>query len=453
MVLSCREEISPESTDGAIVFSVEEGGDFVTRSQVAESELSLQLGGQELLLSLSEEKNVTSVGAVTRGIPFDNDDNKVNALDITALIENGAKGDLYFNENVTINDAGKGLSGHFWPTESLSFFAYACSKNNVTVTPSFMREENVCKGTFDYTLPAPSVSAVKKDASNQPDLVFAITPDQPKGDVVPLRLHHALSALEFRVGKMPEGTILKGITISGVYSSGTCTMTATGDKDISFVWTYENGQASNGSYTEQMEQTAASGDQIGGEEALFMLLPQTLTSDTKLTLTFSVGGSESQLEADLKDIITKWEADRRYIFTISIPKEVEVEVEDEVTGVVKKNVVVTNTGSGSGYVRAAIIGYWTDLAGNVVAPWKEDDGVFVWGDGWDTYWKKGSDGFYYHLSPVPAKENTHPLFQSYTLKTSTAIGSSHAFRTLELTIAVQIIMEKDKSLWPEISTL
>ena len=142
------------------------------------------------------------------------------------------------------------------------------------------------------------------------------------------------------------------------------------------------------------------------------------------------------------------------MFTIGLPDEIEVEVEDQVVGAVKKNVTITNTGSSPGYIRAAIIGYWVNNKGDITMPWLESDGEFVWGSQWSQYWKKGSDGFYYYLRPVPAKTATaYPLFETYTLNTSTNIGTNHAFLTLELNIAVQIILEKDKALWPEISSL
>jgi hypothetical protein len=209
-----------------------------------------------------------------------------------------------------------------------------------------------------------------------------------------------------------------------------------------------------GKYTENIGKKAVAGEQMGDEDAIFMMIPQTLGDAAKLILSFSISGQEYSLEKSFKEIIAAWEADKKYVFTIGLPDEIEVEVEDQVVGAVKQDVTITNTGNSPGYVRAAIIGYWVNNKGDVTMPWLESDGEFDWGNEWSQYWKKGSDGFYYYLHPVPAKTATaYPLFDTYTLNTSTNIGTNHAFLTLELNIAVQIIMEKDKALWPEISSL
>ena len=455
---SCQEEFVDEDVNDRIELNVTGDTWTVTKSEEDVQEIPLEVDGTLLSLILSTEDNCHGVctdgGPATRGAAYDNSYHKVSAIRTTAIIENGTGGNIYINdEDISIID-GKGRSTHFWPEKPLSFFAYTVSKDNGTMTdPVFQRVDGKCKGTFTYTLPAAAATAPKKDATNQPDIIFAITPDHSKNDgtEVDLVFHHALSAIIFKVGSMPEDVYLNSIAIDGVNSSGNCSMTPSDGKDVRFLWTSQNQP---GRYTEDIEKKAVTGDQMGGDEAVFMMVPQTLSNAAKLILSFTISGKTLSLEKCFNEIIAEWEADKRYVFTIGLPDEFEVEVEDQVVGAVKKDVTITNTGVSSGYVRAAIIGYWVNNKGDITMPWLETDGEFVWGSQWSRYWKKGRDGFYYYLQPLPAKTATqYPLFETYTLKTSTEIGTNHAFMTLELNIAVQIIPEENKSLWPEIGTI
>jgi len=405
---------------------------------VEASELKLEIEGHSIGMSFSEQRN-------TKAAELDNSSNPISDIFVTAIEhENNS---YYFKDSKVSVENGEGLTSHFWPKQNLSFFAYASSKEGTAPVPVFKIESSQYKGSFSYSLPSPT-SAPQKDANAQPDLVFAITPDQSAGSstTVGLIFHHALSALIFKTGNMPANTYLRSITISDVYSSGNCSMVASGEKDIVFSWDY-TGKEQNATYTEEINENAVAGEQMGDAESTFMMLPQTMSDQTELSLSFSIEGREYTMVKKFKEIIPAWEADKKYVFTIGLPDEIDVEVEDKVEGVVKSDVKIQNKGILGGYVRASIIGYWVDNNGNITAPWKEEDGEFDWGENWGTHWKKGDDGFYYHLAAVAGKGETHPLFESYTLKTSTAIGTPYAFHKLELVIAAQIIPEDKKNEW------
>ena len=456
-VVSCQQEMEKEdpASDDRILFHVLSDTRSRTKSIADSKAIEMNVGEHtfEMTLTTSDNDNFTDTDNTvqTRGSAYDNTNHQIQKIEVTALIENGAGGNLFFNESVSINN-GTGNSERFWPENRLSFFAHACSKENISVEPSYQRQENKCSGQFSYTMPSAAASSPRMDATNQPDIVFAISPDQSKdnGQKVELMFHHALSAVMFKVGNMPDGVFLNSISIAGVYTSGLCEFTSAADGDINFSWSYPNG-LKNGRYTEDIMTTAITGEQIGTSEAVFMMIPQQIGSGTKIILSFTLGGKEYQLEKAFNEIISSWEADKKYIFTIGLPSQIDVEVEDAVVGTVKKDVTIQNTGSIPGYIRAAIIGFWVNNKGDVVAPWSEEDGDFVWGSEWSSRWKKGSDGFYYHLAPVGANQFTHPLFETYTLKASTEIGAQHAFQTLELSIITQIITSDDKDLWPELN--
>ena len=312
---SCQEEFEAEGIDDMIAFKVMNDTDAVTKSGEEIVEIPLEVADEVLSLTLSTEGNGNGTFAdsdvATRGAAFDNDAHKVSAIHITAIVENGNGGNIYINdENVSIAD-GKGRSTHFWPEKPLSFFAYTVSKDNGTMTaPVFQRTDCKCKGTFSYTLPAAAASDPKKDATDQPDIIFAITPDHSKedGTEVDLVFHHALSALVFKVGTMPSDVYLNSIAIGGVYSSGDCSMTPGADNNVIFEW---SGQKTLGKYTENIGKKAVAGEQMGDEDAIFMMIPQTLGDAAKLILSFSISGQEYSLEKSFKEIIAAWEADKK----------------------------------------------------------------------------------------------------------------------------------------------
>ncbi len=453
---SCQEELRGDENESGnrISFDVRSDTEFLTKINDSTYSSDLDICGEALCMTMTMSDNADSLGAEglqTRGAAFDNSQNLITKMRVTSIVTEGNGGKSYFTEEVDLDDSGHGISGRFWTEAPLSFFAYAVSKNNVTVTPAFKRENNQCKGTFSYTMPEPATADPKKDATAQPDVVFAITPDLTRtaDGSVDLEFHHALSALVFKVGKMPANVYLNSVSIRNVYSSGSCTITPSADKDLAFSWSYSGSQ--NTSYTEYIGTNAVADSQMGGEEAVFMMIPQTMGADTKLVLSFSIGGREYSLVKPFNEIISRWEADKKYTFKISVPSQIDVEVEDAVVGIVKKDVKIQNTGTMTGYIRAAIVGYWVNAKGDIVAPWKDTDGVFDWGTQWSSRWKLGSDGFYYHLVPVAASAYTYPLFESYTLSESSQLGSPNAFYTLELSIITQIIRDDDKHLWPELN--
>lgn len=454
ILLSCEdEEIGGKVSNGNIAFQISHEWEVGTRGDAVRPNDSVQnTGSKQIPLVVGNHEFSLTIDtmeyASTRGAILDNVNNLVSTIYATAIRDEGNGKTAYF-KNIRVDiDNNKGATGYFWPQGTLSFMGYAWSKKNLQLPlPTFERVEGVYKSSFNYTIPGRSVSP-NRDATNQPDIILAITTNQSKeiSPVVNLKFHHALSALLFKVGKMPENVVLNSITISGVYGSGSCTATVKANQEIDFSWDF-TGKQQNSTCIEDLNQTAVEGDQMGTSETIFMMLPQTMGANTKLTLSFLIDGKEYSLDKKFADFLSAWEADKKYLFTIGLPDEIKVEVTDEVDGVVKQNVVIQNAGVASGYIRAAIVGYWMGSNGVVAAPWKEDEGEFVWGSSWDTYWKKGNDGFYYYKSPVKSGEFTYPLFDTYTLKASTELGETHAYQTLELSIVTQIIPEADKSLW------
>ena len=96
-------------------------------------------------------------------------------------------------------------------------------------------------------------------------------------------------------------------------------MTVDSERDVTFEWTYDERELQDAMYTEEIGELAITGEQIGGEEAVFMMLPQDLSEDATLQLTFTYRGEDASLEKNFKEIIESWKADYKYEFTIGIP--------------------------------------------------------------------------------------------------------------------------------------
>lgn len=443
-----RDRVDMDTIEERIVLHIDEDRPTATRGSQSAIDIPVEINGSALTLTFEEQARGM---AATRSAAVDNTTNPINKIFATALVD--SDGRLFFgNEEVAIAE-NKGTSNIFWPRVPLSFFAYTSSDDDLMLTPTFVREESACKGSFDYVLPAAATAAPRKDATAQPDVLFAITPEQSleNSSEVHLTFHHALSAVLFKVGTMPNGILLKSISLANVYSAGHCEMVATGAEDIQFSWSY-SGKSQNATYTEDINQNAVTGAVMGNDTTIFMMLPQNMSNSSVLRLAFTMDGKDYIFEKHINEITPTWEPDKMYIFTIGMPDKIEVEVDDMVEGVVKRDVTIQNTGIVTGYIRAAVVGYWRNNQGQIEKPWRESEqGTYQWPAGWSDNWVKGSDGFYYHLNPVEHGEYTYTLFDSYTL--NAAAIASRGTLTLEINIVAQIIPESAVANWPILNEL
>lgn len=84
---------------------------------------------------------------------------------------------------------------------------------------------------------------------------------------------------------------------------------------------------------------------------------------------------------------------------------VSCEVKEDFKGNTKKDVQITNTGSTNAYIRATYVVNWLDAQGNIVASVPEGYS-YTLTENSGSEWTKGSDGYFYYLSPVAPGEST-----------------------------------------------
>jgi len=95
------------------------------------------------------------------------------------------------------------------------------------------------------------------------------------------------------------------------------------------------------------------------------------------------------------------------------PSNIPPEIHEKLDENVKNDVYITNTGDVKAYIRAAVIFTWQDGEGNVysTAPKEGTDYTITWSGLADNGgWLKGSEGYYYYKSAVPAGDKTKVLF-------------------------------------------
>lgn len=308
--------------------------------------------------------------------------------------------------------------------------------------------------TFNYTLPS--------NANEQQDLIFAQALNQTKQTVngkVVLDFYHALSAVLFKVGTLPSDITIGEMTIAlnNVKSSGTCSISNTNNV-LSFAWNTDNSSLESYSQNFVKNDGYGNGDDISkiDSELAFMMIPHTFEGNAMLNISFEINGKSYSFDhplaiTDEEGEVTYdgWSPNTKYTYILSIKESVEVDVDDVVSGennTIKSDVKIQNTGLADVYMRAAIVGYWVNENGDVVASWdiKDDVGTFV-GLNNDNWFEQG--GFYYHKNIVKVADFTSALFDKYTLtKSPPIVGAS-----LELNIVVQAVDADENMPWSGIS--
>ena len=388
--------------------------------------------------------------------------------------------------------------------------------------------------TFTYTSPT--------DAASQADILFAarsLTKAQYEEylsqDTYPdVLFNHALTGVKFAIGNDAEEITAKTISITNVTfkninSKGTCVITpasensykdqtATYSSATAAVWTLTDDVAeiSSGTYTGTVDFAAggnfgenkpypASFSNAGNTANLnkadgsqtFWLIPQVVSDDVVLTISYKYDGKEYSGDLDFGKVIKMktgnnitWKAGELRTYTIRVD-EVNVKIEDVVTmaektsqtistpwgdkeadsweGSTKTGVTITNTGNTKAFIRAAIIGQWLNADGDpvfgftdytygvqLVDSWYQDQFVnntFVHGKftglpGYDgaaatlNNWTKGNDGYYYYNNAVEAGASIpDALFSEYKVGEAPAAAVAGAVQNIyfQLEIATQAI--------------
>lgn len=379
-------------------------------------------------------------------------------------------------------------NGSPWPTnkdEKVDFFlrmpATAQGVSNLSYADK--------KITFNYSS--------QQNGALQQDIVFShtqISKNEHDGYLpngAPVLMYHALTGVKFRSGSAnggPTKTIITKVVLSGLNDTGKgtfdpSTKTVTWpaeDQEMdfgSFSLTYDNTAWSE---TANVDNTvtyakdtahpennkfgdswyaAAADKNLNDEDGslTFWLIPQTITKDATLEVTFRVKTKNTQAGTEITHTIklgevlenVQWKAGQLRTYTLD-PKDVDVDIFDQMSNLTKNNLEVTNTGNVDEYVRVMLMGNWygwlpdqdpNEVPASIMVGYKssdinDDTMVDNWffradpfGNGFDdtfkkgvpsngNEWIKGTGSYYYWPHVIGAGDklsSSSTLFKSYTL--------------------------------------
>ena len=536
LLSSCEKEkdfkdLSPVGENG-IAFSL---SNAATRSMDAVSEAPVQKGitlpigvdAQGEAIFLDETIEYLNPGPATKGAPAYTV-NVGNIFTTMGVYAGGNFGDATFIKMDDEMVAGgwryqHNYSSSPWPAnpdEKVHFYLRMPASD---AEIDYTTEGSIA---FDYTSTA--------SGSSQQDMLFghtAISHNEHKDflpEGAPVEMFHALSGVKFRSASEnghETKTIITKAEFTGLKGAGHCVITYSNNTaDVAwsnlgagpekFTLEFNNPAYSTAAWadgTVNFEKgtnpqfgdswySAAADRNLNNDkgELTFWFIPQEITDDVKLKVTFCVktpdtqgtsGGGFEEYEIDFGELVNKdrttpvkWQAGELRTYTLN-PKLVDVEIFDTMAGYKKSNLHVTNTGNVSELVRILVIGNWygwaseddadagkepmilvgykTDGSGGdndnaMVDPWFREDEK--WGSYFDTSfkggrpasgskWVRGTGSYFYYMDAIGPNSKlagTDALFQDYTLPAAEVPkiyipNSSSNVRSLA--VGVHLVME------------
>lgn len=501
MICSCEKGKDAESmtpVSSSVSFTI---GNTATRSEAMPSvrSFSYDLGevveGYRFSLAetVAELDDINDVTPETRGTPvYTQNVQQVYGSTFNGVIY-GASGEVVgdgaFEAMSSSSNAPWRRSFGFNPwdvSDPLTYFLRMPATQNGVTNLAYSYSAGTI--AFDYTSPA--------TASDQQDIIFATrqldeatyqSEFKSKGGAEIL-FRHALTGIKFAVASYDESkgivTTVKSVTVKGLKDTGHAVFNPDTSEEqntdktnkyssaTSFTWSNLSTTNTNGftqSYSSTLQTYSATNNALNapasfyaaGEERnlndanaslTFWFVPQAITNSLTLTVTFNISvgttvGEDVTLTLDLgkkivaqsSDLNKEWKAGQIRTFTLK-PEMVDVDITDDVSGFVKNNVQIRNTGNVEAYIRAAIVASWYGLNDSgedgiavgfssnahtaFIQPWQRTSltadnfgGVFTGLPGTD--WVLKSDGFFYYTKSVaPGEVIPSPLFTQYSLDTT-----------------------------------
>lgn len=194
-----------------------------------------------------------------------------------------------------------------------TFFAYAnLPASGATVENTCTSAPAVRKQTLEYTLPL--------DAREQNDIMLGWYGGDGDGKTTAtVTFVHPLSSIRLVRGAM-NVDVIKSITISGLYESGTVDVKYAMGAEDKVVPTYSWGDSRTGSVESKLEpENGKSSLEIADDGTIgtpFIVIPQESVSDVKVTVKAMLEGEEKVLSVKFPAGVTKLEAGKTYVLTL-----------------------------------------------------------------------------------------------------------------------------------------
>ena len=260
---------------------------------------------------------------------------KGSAITTTSLAQFGVDGFLttavagketHYINNGVVNKTATGWSpiyktgtteAYAWASSAIAFWAHSPYPEGTVPSTSVTYATDYGTMSFGYTLPAHTSD--NADAELQQDIVVAYTKasyaDTEAAGYVPgigkvnFTFGHALAGIRLDVTNLAAGWTVEKVTLSGIYSGGSCTVTPAASGAPTFAWT---PGTSTGTYVQTLASTDFEEVTVGeGEDAVtstllkestgkvFFIPPQTFPEGAKMILTLNDGENSFDVTASL----------------------------------------------------------------------------------------------------------------------------------------------------------
>lgn len=228
---------------------------------------------------------------------------------------------FFYDAHVAVASDGTATTKYSWPNNGnrLSFFAYGPSdiqKQGLTPTTA---QRNAGPASFQYVVPA--------DLANQRDLIVGSVHNisaNGSGSVA-MTLKHALTAVQIVIGPDSKAVTWDKIEVQNVQNRGTFVMdTTTSTTNIN--WTGLSGSAT---YTLTPNVTEGTqGYVFCGNETSLLLLPQTLSAQTRIAVTFTDNGTPHTEYVTPTNLT--WEAGKIVTYQLSVTSLYELRLKSTI---------------------------------------------------------------------------------------------------------------------------
>lgn len=272
------------------------------------------------------------------------EDSEGNAVD-QAYIVPGTNN----SANVTMSSGSWHIAGTpKWVAGTVTRF-WCWHPESVTSRVITLPEADAKASSIAFTYQTPDADPDHKtDADNSKDLLFSYAArTYSKGSpIVDITFHHALAQVNFCVstndGSFDKNLVIKNITISGIKSYGEASFTGDGNGSGAFTWANQDGAVTYGQDYDAVftgstveSWTASTYTKDGSKYNLytcdnaFYLIPQTLTDDAMISVTFSDGVNPDMTVTRPLGKDTVWSADKYYSYKIgatTLGREIKLSV-------------------------------------------------------------------------------------------------------------------------------
>lgn len=221
--------------------------------------------------------------------------------------------------NTDKNGWGNSTTDYYWPEDGDKLTFGAFSPTDVASVASYTD-----KGLQLSAFTVPATLATQYDLMYS-DLALNKTANETNGGYtgVPINFNHALSSIVFNIVKdseLKETATLTKIEVVGLANAGAFDQNIGGTAQ----WTGTSGSATYDVFTGSQEfTTTATRAHNGGADML--LLPQTLTSDAIVNITYTLNGQTytrpvalNNLTDASSNVVGTWVMGTRYVYTISL---------------------------------------------------------------------------------------------------------------------------------------